>query len=68
MQFSAQIYGRVGRAENDTPKKALKVRVDVWRTKTCPTLIAQVITYTKSLYLDVRLVRGLRKRTPVAQK
>ena len=57
-----------GRAENDSPKTASKVHVDVRRIKTSPTLMAQVITYSKSLYLHVRLVPRLRDRAPVAHK
>ena len=57
-----------GRAENDTPQTAFEVRVDVRRIKTSPTIEARVITYIKSLYLDVRLVRRLRGRAPVVRK
>ena len=56
MYFFAQIYGLAGRAENDTPKTAFEVHVGVRRIKTSPTLVGPVVTYSKSLYLDVRLV------------
>ena len=53
------IRGRTtGRAENETPKTALKVHVDLRRIKASSTLMAQIITYIKSSYLDVR---GLRR-------
>ena len=68
MQFFAQLHGRADRAKNDTPKTAFEVHVDVRRIKTSPTLMAQIITYIKSLYLDVRLVLRLRRRARLVRK
>ena len=56
------------RAENDTPKTALKVHVELRRIKDSPTMGVGLITFIKSLYLDVRLVPRLRRRAPVVRK
>ena len=68
MQFSARVYGRAGRAENDTPKTAFKVRVDRWRIKASPTIQAEVIAYIKSLYLDVQKYPRTGERAPDVRK
>ena len=63
------IRGRTaGRAENDTPKTAFEVRVDRRRIRTSPIIWEEVITYIKSLYLDVRLVPRLRGRARLVRK
>ena len=59
------IRGRTaGRAENDPPKTALNVHVDPRRIKARPTIGTGIITYVKSLYLDIRLIRGTRAGRP----
>ena len=65
---ASELSARAGRAENDTPKTAFEVRVELRRIKAAPILMAQVITYIKSLYLDVRLVLRLRARAPVVRR
>ena len=60
--------GRAGRAENDTPKTAFEVHVGVRRIKTSPTLTGPVVTYSKSLYLHVRLVPRTRGRARLVRK
>ena len=49
LYIESGLHGRgAARAENDTPKLALKVHVDLRRIKTCPTLMGRIITYIKS--------------------
>ena len=40
------------------------MHVDLRKIKTSSTLVGQVITYVKSLYLDIRLIRGTRAGRP----
>ena len=62
------MYGAAGRAENDTPKTAFEVHVGVRRIKASPTLVGPVVTYSKSLYLHVRLVPQTRRRARLVRK
>ena len=57
-----------GRAEDDTPKTASKVHVELRRIKTSPTMGAGIITYIKSLYLHVERDPRLRGRARLVRK
>ena len=63
------IRGRTaGRAENDTPKTAFKVHVDVRIIKASPTIGVGLIRYIKSLYLDVQKYPRLRGRARLVRR